>query len=401
MTTVAWWHPFSGIAGDMALASLVDAGADLDLVERELVGLPVGGWALEAEAVLRGGLAATQVHVRTRGGDSVVRTHAHIVGLITEARLPGRARDRALATFARLAEVEAALHRRPVSQVHFHEVGSLDAIIDVVGTCIALEVLGVDEVRCAAVAQGSGMVRSAHGLLPVPAPAVVALLRGAPTYGLEVAAELTTPTGAALVSTLAAGWGPLPAMEVTAVGYGAGSRELDGRPNAVQVVVGRAGGDADAPGHQVDLLETNLDDVTGEVLGHTVAAALAAGALDAWVAAVVGKKGRPAHVLSVLADPADADRLRRLVMAETGTLGVRRLRVERWVAARSSVVVDVEGRSVRVKQGPHGLKAEHDDAAAAAAALGRPLRDVARAAEAQAAAGAPSTAAAEPDDTST
>src|ERR1700722_7909970 len=162
MTTVAWWHCFAGIAGDMALGSLVDAGADLALIERELVALPVGGWRIGAEPTPRGGIACTHVRVGTKES-TVVRTHGHIVGLITEARLPDRARDRALATFARLAEAEGRIHRRPPAQVHFHEVGSVDAIVDIVGTCVALEILGVDDVRASPVAQGTGMVRSAHG----------------------------------------------------------------------------------------------------------------------------------------------------------------------------------------------------------------------------------------------
>ena len=377
---VAWWHCFSGIAGDMALGSLVDAGADLDLIERELAALPVGGWSLEARPVQRGGLAATQVVVNVRD-TPVVRTHAHIVGLITEARLAERARKRALAAFAALAEVEGRLHGRPASQVHFHEVGGTDAIVDIVGTCVALEVLGVDEVWASAVAQGSGMVRSAHGLLPVPAPAVLELLAGAPTYGTDVPVELTTPTGAALLASLAQGWGPMPAMRVERVGRGAGSRELDGRPNLVQVVIGEAVADSVEPGHPVTILETNLDDVTGEVLAHAVAALVDAGALDAWVTPIVGKKGRPAHQLSVAAEPASADRLRQLIVAETGTLGVRSHHLGRWTATREVSEVSVEGYPVRVKRSPAGVKAEHDDVARVAQLLERPLRHVARLAE--------------------
>lgn len=379
-TRVAWWHCFSGIAGDMALGSLVDAGADLDLVERELVALPVGGWSLEARPVIRGGLAATQVVVHVRD-TPVVRTHAHIVGLITEARLPERARRRALAAFAALAEVEGRLHGRPASQVHFHEVGGTDAIVDIVGTCVALEVLGVDEVRSSAVAQGSGMVRSAHGLLPVPAPAVVELLAGAPTYGTDVPVELTTPTGAALLASTVQGWGPMPAMRVERVGRGAGSRELDGRPNLVQVVIGEAATDSAEPGHPLTILETNLDDVTGEVLAHAVAALVDAGALDAWVTPIIGKKGRPAHQLSVAAEPSCADRLRELIVAETGTLGVRSHHLGRWTATREVSEVSVEGYPVRVKRSAAGVKAEHDDVARVADLLDRPLRQVARAAE--------------------
>ena len=383
MTTVAWWHCFAGIAGDMALGSLVDAGADLALVERELVGLPIGGWSIEATPVLRAGLACTQVQVRARD-TQVVRTHAHIVGLITEARLAERARRRALAAFSRLAEAEGRLHRRPPSQVHFHEVGAVDAIIDIVGTCVALELLGVDEVRASPVAQGSGMVHTSHGTLPVPAPAVVELLRGAPTYGTTIPFELTTPTGAALLATLCAGWGPMPAMELRTSGFGAGSREIDGLPNAVQVVIGTALDPSDVDvehGQPVVVLEANVDDVTGEILGSTVAALMRAGALDAWVTPVTGKKGRPAHVVSVLGDPVAVSRLRQVLADETGTLGIRSQSWQRWPAERQFAEVDVGGYPVRVKRGPRRIKAEHDDAARVAALLRLPVREVARRAE--------------------
>lgn len=371
----------------MALGSLVDAGADLDVVERELAALPVGGWQLEAEEVLRGGLACTKVHVRLRrrGSDAeVVRTYAHIVGLVTEARLAERASRRALAVFERLARAEGRLHRRPPEAVHFHEVGSVDAIVDVVGTCVALETLGVDEVCASPVALGSGMVRSAHGMLPVPVPAVVELLHGAPSHGTADPFELTTPTGAAILAALATRWGPLPAMEVTSSGFGAGSRELDGMPNALHVVVGREL-QTRAAGQPVVQLEANVDDVTGEVLAHTVERLLAGGAYDAWVVPVVGKKGRPAHVVSALADPARLGDLRRTIAAETGSLGVRYRSLERWVAERRIEQVEVEGHRVRVKVGSAGsVKAEFDDAARVAALTGFPAREVARRAEEQA-----------------
>lgn len=387
MTRLAWWHCFAGIAGDMALGSLVDAGADLALIERELVALPIGGWSLEATPVLKGGLACTRVVVRAKE-TSVVRTHAHIVGLITEARLPERARRRALDTFARLAEVEGRLHRRPPAQVHFHEVGGMDAIIDIVGTCVALEILGVDRIASSAVAQGTGVVRTAHGLLPNPAPAVVELLADAraPTYGTERPVELTTPTGAALLATLVDHWGPMPAMTVETSGFGAGTRDLDGMPNAVQVVIGSvidAGGDP-ARGQPIRLLETNVDDVTGEVLAHTVSRLLAAGAHDAWITPVIAKKGRPAHMISVVCDPSRALELRTILATETGTLGVRTQDLHRWVARRGISEVLVDGHPIRIKQGPNRVKAEHDDVARVARHLGLPAREVARRAEEQA-----------------
>ncbi|HEX5944975.1 MAG TPA: nickel pincer cofactor biosynthesis protein LarC [Acidimicrobiales bacterium] len=389
--TLAWFHCFSGIAGDMALGSLVDAGADPDEVRALLRRLPVGGWEVTFEPVLRCGIAATKARVHAPD-TAVVRTAAHITGLVEEARLPPRVTQRALATFRALADVEGRLHRRPPEQVHFHEVGGLDAIVDVVGTAAALEVLGVDDVRSSSVANGTGMVRAAHGMLPNPAPAVVGLLQGAPTHGVDIPVELTTPTGAALLAATVTGWGPLPAMRIEASGFGAGDREIDGRPNAVQVVVGEAAttgaGDGAqvglAPGQPVLLLEANVDDATGEVLAHAVAALLDAGAHDAWVTPVVMKKGRPAHVVSALADPAVAAQVAQVLTAETGSLGVRGSTLERWPRSRSTATVEVAGMPVRVKLSPGRVKVEHDDAARVAE-LGRlPLREVMSLAEAEA-----------------
>jgi pyridinium-3,5-bisthiocarboxylic acid mononucleotide nickel chelatase len=391
--TVAWFHCFSGIAGDMALGSLLDAGADLDEVRGLLQRLPVDGWRLEAEPVLRGGIAATKAHVHVVES-AVVRTASHITGMVEEARLPDRVARRALGTFRALADVEGQLHRRSPEQVHFHEVGGLDAIVDVVGTAAALEVLGIDAVHASAVATGTGMIRSAHGLLPNPAPAVVALLRGAPTHGIDVPVELTTPTGAALLAATVVSWGPLPAMRIAATGFGAGSREMDGRPNVVQVVVGPpatdaeradgAGGHGRVPGQPVVLLETNVDDASGEVLAHTIGALLDAGAHDAWVTPIVMKKGRPAHTVSALADPALAEQVAGVLMAETGTLGLRGTTLDRWPSARAVDTVEVDGLPVRVKVSPGRIKVEHDDAARVARLRGRPLREVLSLAETEA-----------------
>ena len=333
--TIAWFHCFAGIAGDMALGSLLDAGADLEEVLSLLERLPVGGWKLEVEPVLRGGIAASRALV-TVHDTVVVRTHAHIVGLIEEARLPERVARRSLSTFAALAQVEAALHRRPVDQVHFHEVGGHDTIVDIVGTAAALEVLGIDEVRASPVATGLGMVRADHGMLPNPAPAVVALLEGIPTWGRNLAVELTTPTGAAILASLSAGFGPMPPMRVTAQGFGAGSNELDELPNCTQVVCGvaadRSSGtdrvsevdsialpDTDSTaGQPVSLLQANVDDATGEQLAHAVEVLLEAGAYDAWLTPVIMKKGRPGSVVNVLCDPTQLSPLRDVMRRETG-----------------------------------------------------------------------------------
>jgi len=384
--TLAWFHCFSGIAGDMALGSLLDAGADLAEVRALLGRLPLSGWSLDAEPVMRGGIAATRALVGATD-DGVVRTYAHISGLVDEARLPERVRARAQAAFAALAEVEGRLHRRPPEQVHFHEVGGIDAIVDVVGTCSALEVLGIDEVWSSPVATGTGMVRAAHGVLPNPAPAVLELLRGAPTYGRDIQVELTTPTGAALLAATVTGWGPLPPATVEVTGFGAGSREIDGLPNLTQVVLGHAlatSGEGEAgrtAGQPVLLLEVNVDDATGETLAHAIVALLDAGAHDAWVTPIVMKKGRPAHTVSALADPSLAAQVGRVLAAQTGSLGVRGQTLERWPSAREQGEVEVEGVPVRVKVSPGRVKIEHDDAARIARRSGLPLREVVSRAE--------------------
>jgi hypothetical protein len=379
VTSVAWFHCFSGIAGDMAMGSLIDAGADLDDVREMCSQIPVGGWKLEAESVLRGGIGATHVIVHTEE-TGVVRTAGHIAGLIEEARLPERVRLRALATFDALARAEGRLHRRPPEQVHFHEVGGLDAIVDVVGTCAALELLEVDEVHSSPVANGVGMVRAAHGLLPNPAPAVVELLRGAPTFGVDIPAELTTPTGAALLAANVTRWGPLPLMTIASMGFGAGTRELEARPNLTQVVVGSVN-DALPTGQPVTLLEVNVDDATGETLAYALSMLMDAGAHDAWITPILMKKGRPAHTVSALCDPALARQVAATLTSETGSLGVRGQTFERWPSPRHEDEVEVDGALIRVKVGPGRVKVEHDDAVRAARRLQLPLREVVSRAE--------------------
>ena len=381
---IAWFHCFAGIAGDMALGSLIDAGADVGEVRSLLTRLAIDGWSLEAVPVLRGGVAATQVIV-TVNETSVVRTFPHILGILDEAKLPLRVRDRAVAAFSALAEVEGRLHRRPTSQVHFHEVGGHDTIVDIVGTAAALEVLGVDEVLSSPVAMGNGVVRTSHGLLPNPAPAVLGLLEDVPVWGRDINVELTTPTGAAILAAMATGYGPMPPMIVDSTGYGAGSREIDGLPNCTQVVVGwRATSAAPAGtrhGQPLALLEANLDDATGEQLADALRALLDAGANDAWVTPVVMKKGRPGHVLSVLADRALVEQLCAVLTGETGSLGVRVLEVGRMAAPRHLDHVDLDGTPIRVKVSAGRAKVEHDDAAELARRTGRPVREVIERAE--------------------
>ncbi len=374
---IAWFNCFAGISGDMALGALLDAGASIDAVRGALEGLSVPGWTLGAEQTMRGGLAALRAVVGT-SDPGIPRNHASIAELLGASSLEEGVKRRALAVFAALADAEGRLHREDPSKVHFHEVGSLDAIVDVVGVCAALADLGVGDVACSSVALGTGTVRCSHGLLPNPAPAVVELLRGMSTHGIPTPYELTTPTGAALLAGLSASCGPQPAMVGIAAGYGAGSRDLDEMPNVCQVVIGDAveEGPSLSGGQPVVLLETNLDDVTGEVLAGAAAAALAEGAFDAWISDAVMKKGRPAHVLHVLCDPALVSGLVELIRHQTASPGVRAQTLTRWAAPRKISWVEVGGHKIGIKHSRYGAKPEHDDAAAAALALGVPLRAV-------------------------
>jgi uncharacterized protein (TIGR00299 family) protein len=370
----------------MAFAALLDAGADRAAVFDTVARVPHPD-GITVEAAQRGGIGATRVIV-PHELEHHHRPYRDVLKLLAAAELPVRVHERAVAVFERLAVVEGRIHSVDPEDVEFHEVGAIDSIVDVVGSCAALEALAVDDVRASAVAVGTGTVRSSHGLLPNPAPAVAALLAdaGIPTYGVDIPVELTTPTGAALLAGLASGFGPLPAMTPTAVGYGAGTRDMDGRPNVVQVVVGQPAATADAvgrpPGQPVTLLEVNVDDATGETLAHAIAALLNAGAHDAWVTPIVMKKGRPAHTVSVLADPALVADLARQLSVETGSLGVRAHGLERWPRARTDDSVTVDGEAIRVKVGAGRVKVEHDDAAAAARRLGRPLPEIVARAEA-------------------
>ena len=386
MTTrnVAWLHPFSGIAGDMTLGALLDAGAELSFVISTLEGLNVDGWSLTAEQVDRNGIRATRAVV-----DAPEQHHhrrwSDIRLLLEQASLPDRVQARALAVFEALAVAEGEVHGLPPDEVHFHEVGALDAIVDIVGSCAALESLNIDEVASGPVAVGVGSISAAHGILPNPPPAVVNLLEGIPTVSVDIDMELTTPTGAAIVKALADRVGPMPDMTIAGSGYGAGTRDLPDRANVTQVVVGTSTEVETAGGKRVETvteLSTNLDDVTGEVLGHAIGQLVDAGALDAWATPIVMKKGRPAHTLSVLATPTDAPRLVDIMMSATGTLGVRTRQIERTVAARRMVTVSVDGHHIDVKVSDFRVKAEFDHVLATAKALGLPVSEVAARAEA-------------------
>ncbi|WP_219417941.1 nickel pincer cofactor biosynthesis protein LarC [Pseudonocardia nigra] len=366
---IIWLNPFSGISGDMLLGALLDLGAPLDGVRAAVASTGLTGWTLDAERVTRAGVSATRAVV-TVDDDATERHATELLAHVerADAELAARA-------VRMIADVEAGIHGSDPAEVHLHEIGGLDTVVDTVGVAAALRLLGVTEVHCGPVALGSGTVATRHGVLPVPAPATAALLAaaGAPVTGAGTG-ETVTPTGAALLVAADARFGPVPAMTLQRVGYGAGGRDPADRANVLQALLGAPVGASAA----MTVLETNVDDVTGEVLGHLVGRLLDAGAADAWLTPIVMKKGRPAHTVHVLVAPEHAPDCERIVLEETGSLGVRRGTVNRMALPRRTSTVDVDGQPVRVKHGPWGAKPEHDDVAAAAAALGLPLREVAR-----------------------
>ncbi|MFH9090837.1 LarC family nickel insertion protein [Streptomyces sp. NPDC017673] len=274
-----------------------------------------------------------------------------------------------------IAEAEGRLHDADPADVHLHELGGHDTLVDIVGSAAALHALGVTDVVSAPLPLGRGRVEAAHGVLPCPAPATLALLAGAAVTGSDLPGETVTPTGAALLHAAGARYGPPPPMTLDATGYGSGTRRLPDRPNVVSVSLGSPL--PSAPDEDVVVLETNLDDVTGELLGYVITRALDAGALDAWTTPAVMKKGRPAQVLHVLTSPHQERRLRDLLLSETGALGIRRVGATRTTLPRAFETVEVDGHPIRVKHGPYAAKPEHDDVVAAAAALGLSLRAVA------------------------
>ncbi len=363
----------------MLFGGLVDSGVDIEQVEIELKKLPFSGWEISASKVMRGGIAATSIDI-TVDDPATMRSYADIVNMIMASNLSLRVKERSLACFRTLAEAESAIHRSDVDSTYFHEVGGHDAIIDIVGTMVAVELLGAERVFSSSVALGSGgTLASVHGNLPNPAPAVLRLLENVPVHWRSLPYELTTPTGAAILRTLVDSYGQIPPMNIAASGYGAGDREIEELPNLLQVVVGELNREqADTSGNGMDamLVETNVDDATGEVVAWTVSSLLDAGAYDAWVTPVMAKKGRPGFVVSVLCDPTVVSSMRDILRRETGTLGTRGMMVHKWSSVREEMVVTVQGLPVRTKIASHRVKVEQSDAAKVATETGMPLREV-------------------------
>jgi uncharacterized protein (TIGR00299 family) protein len=368
----------------MLLGALLDAGAPLDAVQSALDAVGVEPVEVTVRAVQRGGLAATKADVRAAEAPTP-RTWADVRALLAEAPLPDEVRGRALDVFTRLARAEARAHRIPADDVHFHEVGALDAIADVVGVSAALHALGVTAAACQGVALGSGTVRAAHGVLPVPAPAVVELLAevDAPVWSGAADVELCTPTGAAPLAAVVTRWGRTPPGRIRARGYGAGDRELDGTPNLLGVLLLEPAGTSDPAADDATqlVLAANVDDLDPRIWPVVLSRLLDAGAVDAWITPIVMKKGRPAHTVTVLADLGAAEAVRRVLFTETSTIGLREHEVTKRALQRHVVTVQVLGHPVRVKVAElHGeevnAQPEFEDVAAAAEATGRPVKAV-------------------------
>lgn len=370
---IAYFDAFSGIAGDMTVAALLDAGADFNALNEALLSLNTGA-AFRAEKTKRKGIAATKFYVDAT--DTKAHRHLHHIDkMIDEAPLSGRVKSNAKAVFRRLGESEARMHATTIQKVHFHEVGAVDSICDIVGACFCLDNLGIDAIYCGPVNVGSGTVNTEHGVLPVPAPATADLLIGKPVYSRGPAMELTTPTGAALVTTLAAQFGPMPPMRIQAAGYGAGDREFTENANVLRVLIGEASGATESTA--VTVLEANIDDSTAEVLGYAMERLLEAGALDVTIAPVHMKKNRPGSLLSVIAKPEDQEKLAAILFAETSTLGLRLYGAERRVQKRDILTVETTFGPVRVKVGESGnIAPEYEDCRKLAMENNTPLRNV-------------------------
>ena len=366
----------------MTIAALVDLGVPLDVVTRAVEALGLEDVSVRVEAALAGAIGATRFHVLAPGAQAE-RDYHHIDHLLGAAKLPAEVKALSRAIFRKLGEAEARVHRIPLDQVHFHEVGAVDAIVDIVGAAACLEHLGA-EVVCSPLPMGRGFIDSRHGRLPLPAPATLACLAGAPTYDAGIAGELVTPTGAAIVGTVARRFEAWPSLAPERIGWGAGTKVLPDRPNALRVVLGTApsGRRASAdPGATHVVVEANIDDASGEIVGHAIAKLIEAGALDAWATPVTMKKGRPGLVISAMAESAQASRVGEVMLRETTSIGVRLTSMARIERPRTSITVATRFGEIPVKvsSGPYGepvIKPEFDACASAAARANVPVRAV-------------------------
>jgi hypothetical protein len=382
---IAYFDCIAGASGDMLLGAMLDAGLEVEALNEKLKALHLENeFELKAQKVNKNGFGATKVDVLLH--EPYEHQHgrhlAEIESLIRKGSLTETVQEKAIGMFRRLAEVEAGIHGKPVGEVHLHEVGGVDTIVDVVGTLLGLDSLGVEQVFSSPLPLGRGFVQGAHGLIPLPAPATVALLKGIPVQGSEIEMELVTPTGALLLSTLCRAFGPIPAMILSGQGYGAGGRDLP-IPNVVRLLLGERS-EVRGQGTEIEtliMLETNIDDNSAEVNGYVMEQLFAAGALDVFFTPIQMKKNRPATLISILSRPEDMEKLELLLFRETSTLGVRRQPVERRCLERTSEVIDTPYGpiSVKVARLPDGTSKrapEYEDCKRAALAHGVPLRKV-------------------------
>jgi pyridinium-3,5-bisthiocarboxylic acid mononucleotide nickel chelatase len=370
---ICYLDAFSGISGDMTVGALVDAGADWNHLEHALSSLNLGA-KFRLEKTKRCGIAASKFHVDAFNE----KKHRHLTNIeeiILSGELADKSKDKAIAVFRRLGEAEARSHAVPIEKVHFHEVGAADSICDIVGACVALDLLGIEELYCSRINVGSGSVKTEHGVLPVPAPATADLLRGRPIYSSGPEAELTTPTGAALASTLSKDFGVLPPVRVTSQGFGAGDKDFSIQANVLRVLIGDRSDATEST--SVTVLEANIDDSTPQVLGYAMERLLEAGALDVTLTPVLMKKNRPGSLISVIATPDLTDQLAQVLFAETSTLGVRIFEAQRRVLARQIEEIETIHGKVRIKYTEKGSFApEFEDCRRIAADRGLPLRAV-------------------------
>ncbi|MFM2123716.1 MAG: nickel pincer cofactor biosynthesis protein LarC [Acidobacteriota bacterium] len=375
MARIAYFDAFSGIAGDMTVGALIDAGASAQAVIEALNSLATGA-TYEAEKTIRGGVTGSKFRVHVPPDLPAKHRHLHhIVDMIEKADLAARAKANAIAVFTKLGEAEAGVHGVEIKKVHFHEVGAVDSIADIVGACVALDLLDVTDVHVSAINVGSGTVMTEHGLLPVPAPATARLLEGKPVYAKGPEMELTTPTGAAIAATLGRSFGPMPAMTIASMGYGAGDKDFKHHANMLRVIVGERSSATEST--LVAVIEANIDDSSPQVLGHAMERLMSAGALDATLSPLQMKKNRPGSLLRVIAKPEDQERLTQIVFAETSTLGLRISTAERRVTERHVVKVQTPYGSIRGKVSQQGAFApEYDDCRAIAEQTGTPLPQV-------------------------
>jgi hypothetical protein len=379
---IAYFDCFSGISGDMVLGALVDAGVGLAQLEAEVRRLAVNAWTISAEQTRRGALRATQVRV-TAAETQHHRGVANILEIVEGAGLAPRVAARASAIFRCLGEAEARIHGVPVEQVHFHEVGAVDAIVDIVGACVGFELLGIEEFACSALNLGGGRVRTTHGVLPVPAPATADMLRQVPTYSTGIERELVTPTGAAMVAALVTRFGPMPAMTVSRIGYGAGSAELAEQPNVLRIFVGEAAEReiAARADETITVIEANVDDMNPQIYGYFADRAVAAGALEVFATPVQMKKGRLGQLLTVLCAPENTNRLVELIFCETTTIGVRmredrRRKLEREILPVETPLGTVRMKVARLDGRVLNAAPEYEDCRRIAAEHGVPLKQV-------------------------